>query len=135
MARHEDEDIVVVEKNGSVVGPFLLGLVVGGALALLFAPMSGRALRGELVERGRKLRDQAGERAEEFEEMVTDGYRRARGRVEEKVDDARRAVKDVAEASRAAAGTARDELERRLSEAREARRGGSRHSGEEEPVA
>src|SRR5262245_30691448 len=137
MSRHDDEDVVYVERGGSV-GPFLLGLAVGAAVALLFAPMSGQDLRSEIQRRGRRLKDMAVDKAEELEEMMSEGLHKARGAVTERVEDARRTVRegrqyahDVVDAGRAAAGSARDELERRLAEAREARRAG-RSSGEEE---
>jgi len=141
MARHEDDEVVVVERGGSPVGPFVWGLAVGAALGLLFAPMSGRELRQEIGSRGRRFKDAAMEKAEELEEMVSDGFHRARERVEDRIEDARRTIKDgkqyardVADAGRSAAVTAREELERRLAEAREARRAGARPSGDEEPV-
>lgn len=143
MARHhdEDEEVVVVEKHGHGVAPFLWGLAVGAALGLLLAPMSGTELRGQIAQRGRKLKHLAGERLEEMEEMVSSGYDKARARVDEGLASAKRNVQegrqfthDVADAGRAAAGTAREELERRLAEAREARRAG-RQGGDEEPVA
>jgi len=141
MARHEDDEVVVVER-GSPVGPFLWGLAIGAAVALLFAPMSGEELRGELRQRGRKIRDVAVEKAEELEELMAESLHRAKDRVEERVETARRGVRegkqfahDVADAGRAAAGTARDELERRLADARAARKATKRTSGEEEPVA
>src|SRR5574341_1118083 len=77
MARHEDDEVVVVER-GSSVGPFLLGLAVGAAAALLLAPMSGRELRGEIRQRTGRLRDLAMEKAEEIEEMMAEGFHRAR---------------------------------------------------------
>jgi len=141
MARHEDDEVVVVER-GSPFGPFIWGLAIGGALGLLFAPMSGRELREEVASRGRRFKDTAMEKADELEEMVADGFHRARERVEDRIDDARRTVKDgrqyvrdVADAGRSAAVTAREELERRLAEAREARRAGARPAGDEEPGA
>jgi gas vesicle protein len=143
MARHrdEDEEVVVVEKHGHDVAPFLWGLAIGAALGLLLAPMSGKELRGQIAQRGRKFKDLAGEKLEEMEEMVSSGYDKARARVEEglssaksKVQEGRQFAHDVTDAGRAAAGTAREELERRLAEAREARRAG-RQSGDEEPVA
>jgi len=142
MSRHDDDDdYVVVEKRGSTVAPLLWGLAIGAAIGLLFAPMSGEELRSEISRRGRRLKEMAEDKAEELEEMVSDRYATARERVEEGVDAARRKVKDgkqfahdVADAGRAAALTAREELERRLAEAREARRS-PRPSGEEEPVA
>jgi gas vesicle protein len=141
MARHEDDEVVVVEKHGSPVVPFLWGLAVGAALGLLFAPMKGEDLRANLRARGRRLKDIAAEKAEELEEMVAGGYERARVRVEEGIESVKRSAhegrqtaRDVVDAGRAAAGTAREELERRLAEAREARRAG-RSGSEEEPVA
>lgn len=140
MSRQDDEEVVVVERQGSFIAPFLWGLGIGAVLGLLFAPMKGSELRSEIAARGRRLRDYAGEKMDEIEEVIASGYSRARGKVEEGVESARRTVKegreyarDVAEAGKAAASTARDELERRLAEAREARR--ARSSGEEEPVA
>ena len=141
MARHDEDEVVVVERGGSVV-PFLWGLAVGAAVALLFAPMSGEELRSEIGRRGRRLKDAAVEKAEELEEMMAESFQKAKGAVNEKVEDARRGVRegrqfarDVADAGKAAASTARDELERRLADAREARRAGRTGGGDEEPVA
>jgi gas vesicle protein len=142
MAKHrDDDDVVVVEERGSVVGPFLLGLALGAALGLLFAPMSGAEMRSTLKARGRRLGELARHKMDELEEAVSGSYERAREKVEAGLDRARRGAKegremaqDVVEAGRAAATTAREELERRLAEARQARRT-PRSSGEEEPVA
>ena len=138
---HDDEDYVVIEKGGSSVAPFLWGLAVGAGLALLFAPMSGAELRSEIRARGTKLRDLAEDKAEELEELISDRYQRTRERVEDGIDTVKRKAKegkqfagDVAEAGKAATLTAREELERRLAEARESRRS-PRSSGDEEPVA
>lgn len=142
MARHDDDDddYVVVEKRGSTVAPLLWGIAIGAALGLLFAPMSGAELRGEIARRSRRLKEMAEDKADELEEMISDRYHQARERVEDGIDNARRKVRDgkqfahdVADAGRSAALSAREELERRLAEAREARRA-PRPSGEEEPV-
>lgn len=142
MSRHDDDDEeVVVVKQGSSVAPFLWGIAVGAALGLLFAPMSGEELRAEIGRRGRRVKDLAADKAEELEEMIHDRVGQARAGVEEKVEGARRMARegkqfahDVAVAGKTAAGTAREELEQRLAEAREARRS-PRSTGEEEPVA
>ncbi len=144
MARHHDDEdeVVVVERSGSSVAPFLWGMAIGAALGLLFAPMSGQELRGNIKDRSRRLKDLAVEKGHDLEEMVTSGYERARAKVEEEIEGARGKVRegrqmahDVVDAGKAAALTAREELEKRLAEAREARRAGTRQSGEEEPVA
>ncbi len=146
MARHhdaDDEDVVVVEKRGSPVAPFLWGLAFGAALGLLFAPMSGAELRADLRTRGRKLKDLAAEKVDELEDMVAGGYENARAKVEEHLDRAKRTVQegrqaahDVVEAGREVATSARAELEQRLADAREARRARrSPAKGTEEPGA
>jgi gas vesicle protein len=143
VSRHHDDDdeVVVVERHGSTVAPLLWGIAIGAALGLLLAPMSGVELRGEIARRSRRFKELAEDKAEELEEMIADRYASARDRVEDGIDSARRKVKegkqfahDVADSGRAAALTAREELERRLAEAREARRT-ARPSSEEEPVA
>lgn len=143
MARQrDDDDVTYGKKGGSSVIPFLWGLAVGAAVALLFAPTSGEELRGNLKSRARRLKDLAVEKAEEFEEEVGETYERARAKVEEEIDSARRYVgdtretaKEVVSAGKAAASTAREELERRLADAREARRAARRAPPDEEPVA
>ena len=144
MSRHrddDDEEYTVIEKHGSGLAPFFWGLAVGAGLALLFAPMSGTELRSEIRNRGLRLKEMAEDKADELEEMVSDKYQRGRDRLEDGIDSVKRKAKegkqfahDVAEAGKSAATSARDELERRLAEAREVRRAG-RHSGDEEPVA
>lgn len=139
---HDDDDEVVVMRGGSPVVPFLWGLAVGAAVALLFAPTSGEELRTNIRTRARRFKDLAVEKAGELEETVGETYERARAKVEDELDAARRyvgetrqSVKDVASASRAAASTAREELERRLAEAREARRSAREAPADGDPVA
>jgi gas vesicle protein len=143
MARHHDDDeVVVVEKHGSPVVPFLWGLAVGAVAALLLAPMSGEELRANLRERGKKLTDLAGRKMDELEDFATEGYEKARARVEagldtakQRVQEGRQAAHDVVEAGRGAALTAREELEKRLADAREARRATRHPAKDEEPGA
>ena len=142
MARHgDDDDVVVVEKRGSPVVPFLWGLAIGAGLALLLAPMSGEELRANLRTRSKQLKDLAAEKAEELEDLVAGGYEKARSRVEaglesakQRVHDGRQMAREVVDAGRGAALTAREELEKRLADAREARRG-ARAPKDDEPGA
>ncbi len=128
MTRERDEPRVVVVERGSSLGAFLWGALLGAGVALLMAPRSGAETRRLLRARGRELMDAAGEKAEELRELVSEGYERSKARVEEGLETARKAVNerrdaalDVVEASRSAAHSAREELERRLTEARSAR--------------
>jgi len=108
-------------------GPFLLGLGVGAVLGFLFAPEAGSATRTKLTKKLRGLKELAAEAAGEVVERVTGGE-----------DDEPEPV--------ALAPSAREELERRLAEARRRRRSGRAARGgatptpdafaeEDEPVA
>ncbi|MEX0691874.1 MAG: YtxH domain-containing protein [Gemmatimonadales bacterium] len=121
---HDDRAVVVVEKS-SGVGGFLTGLLLGAGIALLMAPRSGEETRAMLTDRVRRLRDAAEEGLDDLQDMVGDGYERAKATVEKKIDTARRSIdqkregaRSVVDAGRAAVRSARDELERRLAESR-----------------
>jgi gas vesicle protein len=124
----EDTPVIVVERGGGNLGAFLLGVLIGGGIALLFAPQSGEETRLALKERGRRLREAAGATAEALQGKLEEGYERAKARVEEGFETARRTIeekkadaKDAIEAGKAAAHSAREELERRLAESRAGR--------------
>jgi gas vesicle protein len=58
---------------GNVLLAFLLGAVSGAAVALLYAPKSGRETRDYLGEKAREGRDRAAEAAEKGREIVNQG--------------------------------------------------------------
>jgi gas vesicle protein len=58
---------------GSILLSFLLGAVAGAAVALLYAPASGRETREYLGERAREGRDRAAEAAARGREMINQG--------------------------------------------------------------
>jgi gas vesicle protein len=58
---------------GNVLLAFLLGAVSGAALALLYAPASGRETREFLGEKAREGRDRAAEMAEKGRDIVSQG--------------------------------------------------------------
>lgn len=122
----KDQPVVVIERDGGV-GSFLFGIALGAGLALLLAPMSGEAARRELKNRGRRLKATAAEKAEQLQDMLSSGYEETKTRVEEGFSSARRVVeerrdgaRDAVRAGRAAVHSAREELERRLSDRRAA---------------
>jgi gas vesicle protein len=58
---------------GSVLLAFLLGAVSGAAVALLYAPASGRETREYLGEKAREGRDRANVLAEKSRQAINDG--------------------------------------------------------------
>src|SRR6185436_15993530 len=58
---------------GSILLAFILGAVSGAALALLYAPASGRETRDYLGEKAREGRDRATAAAERGREFVNQG--------------------------------------------------------------
>ncbi|HEX5005438.1 MAG TPA: YtxH domain-containing protein [Gemmatimonadales bacterium] len=141
MGRQDDDEIVYVrDEGGAGVKWFVAGAAVGGILALLFAPHSGKKTRKLISRKARDLRDLAdegldelGDRFEEGKERVREEAGRVREAIHAKVDDVRGRAADTAEAVRGAGATAREELERRLADARGRRRAAAL-ADDEEPV-
>jgi gas vesicle protein len=79
-----------MSERGSGFGGFLLGVVVGAVVGLLFAPETGEGTRHKLARRLRDLRDAAGEleadpdeetpgsTREELQRRIADARRRRR---------------------------------------------------------
>ena len=63
---------------GSVLLAFLLGAVSGAAVALLYAPASGRDTREYLGERAREGRERATEVAQKSRETLSSAIERGR---------------------------------------------------------
>jgi gas vesicle protein len=125
MARsQDDESVVVVERGGSSIGPFLAGLAIGAGLALLFAPQSGEETRAQIRRGARRARRAAGDLAESVQEKAEDVWSSAKEQVEDGMETVKHAVDvkkkqaaRVVDAGRDAAKQARVELERRLADA------------------
>ena len=58
---------------GSVLIAFILGAISGAAVALLYAPASGRETREYLGEKAREGRERANKAAERGREMLNQG--------------------------------------------------------------
>jgi gas vesicle protein len=139
MRTRDNREIIVVEQDrASGVGLFVLGAALGAGLALLLAPASGEETRERLRREARRLKSSAEDAYDDFKEH----FEEFREDVEEKVEDAKdsvaratRALKGDGERRTRKSGTAaaREELERRLADARARRR--EPLPEEEEPVA
>ena len=119
--RERDVPVVIVEKSDGGMGAFIWGTLLGAGLALLFAPQSGEETRRMIKNRGRRLWAAAEEKAAEIQDLVTSGFEDAKSRVEDALDDRKQQARDVVDAGKAAVHSARDELERRLADARAGR--------------
>jgi len=126
MADYDDDlpTLVIETRGDGGAGTFLLGALVGAAVALLLAPRSGSETQAEIAGAARRLRDDVEGRVSGARERV--GGRVAgtldsvRGGVETRVAQARAAL-DV---GRGAARDAREELQRRVDEAKRSYRSG-----------
>lgn len=124
----DDERIVVVEQGGSSgIGMLLLGLAVGAGAALLFAPASGRETRERLQREARRAGRRVKDMADEVGEELTERVGRTRSSFDSRVERARQAVReradavsDAVDAGRDAAAQARIELERAVAETKQA---------------
>ena len=138
MRRHgfDEEPYVVIEQHQQSVGPFLIGLAMGAAVALLFAPRSGAATRRDIRRRALRVRQAAEDVVTDVTDGVTETFQEARRRVEERIDSAREAidlkrqqVHRAVAAGRAAAVDARAELEDRIAERKSTYAGAGAGSG------
>jgi len=143
MTREDDGRgvLYVVREGDSPLKYLFVGAAIGAGLALLFAPADGEETRRRIGRKARQLRDRAEEGFDELEDRLTDGTRRLRDKVHETVDDVRTQAGEVTDAVKSAGTTARQELERRLADARARRQGevvdetDDEAEEEEEPVA
>lgn len=127
----DDDRRIVIEKSGSGIMPFIVGLAIGAGVALLYAPQSGEKTRRELARRGRRATQRAQEMAEDLRDKASETYTGARARVEDRLESARdavgrgrRKVSHAVDSGRKAAGQAREDLERRLTAAKSAYQAG-----------
>lgn len=121
--RHDDDDVpyfVIETRGGDSAGVFLLGALVGAAAALLLAPRSGAETQAGIAGAARRLADGVGERVDEVRGGVSRRVEAVRGAVDARVGQ----VRAAAGAGRRAAVDAREELQRRVDEAKRTYRAG-----------
>ena len=76
-----------MNDNGSDVGAFMAGFVIGGlvgaATALILAPQSGEETRSQIAARGADIREAGEERIGEYRSLASDAVHDARNRVQD----------------------------------------------------
>lgn len=121
--RNTDHDVTYVEQeSGSTAKWFLFGALLGAGLGLLFAPQSGERTRRDISRRAKKLRRDAEESFDDVIDEVETRGRKVKAQVEEWVEDVGDGVREGRRTLERTANSARDELERRLADARARRR-------------
>jgi gas vesicle protein len=119
MADYDDLPTFVIEtRGGGGAGTFMLGVLVGAAAALLLAPRSGMETQAEIAGAVRRARDGVGDRVSGARERVSDTLDSVRGGVGTRVQQARAALDAGVDAAR----DAREELQRRVDDAKRAYR-------------
>lgn len=77
-----------MSENNNELGSFLAGFVIGGlvgaAVALILAPQSGQEMRSQIAGKSQALRQQSGERIQQYRDLAgsrTEEYRERAGSV------------------------------------------------------
>lgn len=126
MAHFDDDDesrIIYMERDSGSIKALLLGALIGAGLALLYAPQSGEETRRGIKRRIRKVRALAEEKVDELGARLSGRGKSASSPPDDEAFDG--GEEDVAPEMMAppGRGAAREELERRLEQARAKRRG------------
>jgi hypothetical protein len=135
MARSRSgSEVVYVERGGDASAKWLFwGALLGAGLALLYAPRSGEETRRLVQRRLWKLRAMTEEKLDEFSQQLGG---RSRADFNEPADDEEDDLEPESYGNglgRSSGGSARQDIERRLAEARSRRRAAS--ADIEEPLA
>jgi gas vesicle protein len=115
----DDRDVTVIEADsGSGLKWFVLGAAIGAGLGILFAPQAGERTRRDLARRGRKFRAEAEDKLEDLADDLKVRGRKIKDTVSEFADEVADEVTEGKRKLERTALTAREELERRLADAR-----------------
>ena len=130
--RTKGREVVYVERGGDASAKWLFwGAVLGAGLALLYAPRSGEETRRVMQRKLWKLRAMTEEKLDELAQQFGSG-KEALEALADDDDELEDAGEPPALRPRASGASAREELERRLAEARSRRRAVGDY---EEPLA
>jgi gas vesicle protein len=124
MRRHQGREVVYVERGGDTSAKWLFwGALLGAGVALLYAPSSGEETRRNLQRKLWKLRAMTEEKLDEITQQFGGAKESLEGLMEEDEDEEIEGdLDDRAFQSRSPTPSPREELERRLADARARRR-------------
>ncbi len=132
MARHgKGREVVYVERGDASAKWLFWGAVLGAGLALLYAPRGGEETRRVLQRKLWKLRAMTEEKLDELAQQFGGG-KEALDEPADDEDELEESGEEPPPRARTSGGSAREELERRLAEARARRRAVGDY---EEPIA
>ena len=136
MRRTQRPEVVYVERGGDSSARWLFwGAVLGAGLALLYAPRSGEETRRLLQRRLWKLRAMTEEKLDELSQQFSGRKAPLPDLADEDEEELDDEPLSRAPAGRSAPAGPRQELERRLADARARRRSAGSDVDVEEPLA
>jgi gas vesicle protein len=124
MRRNQQREVVYVERGGDSSAKWLFwGALLGAGLAFLYAPSSGEETRRNLQRKLWKLRAMTEEKLDDLTQQFGGAKESLEGLMDEDEDeDSEGDIDDRSFQSRSAKSSPREELERRLADARARRR-------------
>jgi gas vesicle protein len=118
---------------GAFLSGFVVGGLVGAAVALLMAPQSGEETRTVIKEKSIELRDTAMERAEEVRAKAGEAVEQARTKAGEVAETAKSKAADLQKRGQVVLEEQKEKLTSALEAGKKAvQRGGTSDEGEEE---
>lgn len=123
MRRKQSREVVYLERGGDSSAKWLFyGALLGAGLALLYAPSSGEETRRNLQRKLWKLRAMTEEKLDEITQQFGGAKESLQGMLEDEEDESEGDEEDQELYGRGAKASPREELERRLADARARRR-------------
>ena len=123
MRRKQSREVVYLERGGDSSAKWLFyGALLGAGLALLYAPGSGEETRRNLQRKLWKLRAMTEEKLDEITQQFGGAKESLQGMLEDEEDEAEGDEENPEFYGRSAKPSPREELERRLADARARRR-------------
>jgi gas vesicle protein len=123
MRRNQHREVVYVERGGDSSAKWLFwGALLGAGLALLYAPSSGEDTRRNLQRKLWKLRAMTEEKLDEITQQFGGAKDSLEGLMDEEDEEIEGDLEERGFQGRSPKSSPREELERRLADARARRR-------------